>query len=68
MVFEWILIDYDDGTYMSQNVSNDFHSFTLLAEPVDLHFRPEIDQNRPKNADFHKNVRPEVDDWYLNGF
>ena len=53
---------------MSQNVSNDFHSFTLLAEPVDLHFRPEIDQNRPKNADFHKNVRPEVDDWYLNGF
>ena len=57
LVFEWLLIDYNGGPYMSQNVSNDFHSFTLFAETVDFHFRPGIDENRPKIADFHRNVR-----------
>ena len=52
---------------MSQNVSNDFHSFTIFPGPVDLHFRPEMDQNTWNIADFHKNVRPKVSDWYLNG-
>ena len=60
-------MDYNGGTYMSQNVSKDFHSFTLFPGAVDLHIRPEIDKNRPKIADFHKNVRPKVNDWDLNG-
>ena len=42
MVFEWILIDYNGGTYMSQNVSNDFHSFTLFPGLVDLHFNESV--------------------------
>ena len=61
-------IDYNGGPYMSQNVYNDFHSFTLFLGLVDLHFQPGIDQTRPKIADFHKNARPKVNDWYLNGF
>ena len=53
---------------MSQIVSNDFYLFTFLPGPVDLHLRPEIYQNTRKIADFHKNVRPKANDWYLNGF
>ena len=67
MVFELVLIDYNGGTYMSPNFSMDFRSFTPFLEPVDLHFGPEMDQNRPKIASFHKNVRPKVNDWDLNG-
>ena len=51
---KWILIDYNGGTYMSQNISIDFHLFTFFAVPVVLHFRPEIYQNTRKIADFHE--------------
>ena len=53
---------------MSTNISKDFHSFTPFSVAVDLHFGPEMDQNRPKIDDFGKNVRPKVNDWDLNGF
>ncbi len=36
MVFEWILIDYIGGTYISKNISKDFHSFSPFPGPVDL--------------------------------
>ena len=52
---------------MSTNISKDFRQFNTFPGPVDLHFGPEMDQNRPKIAGFHKNVRPKVNDWDLNG-
>ena len=68
MGFEWVLIDYIGGTYMSINISKDFPQFNTFPGPVDLHFGPEIDQNRLKIAILHKNVRLKVIDWDLNGF
>ena len=52
---------------MSTNISKDFHSFTPFSGPADLHFGPEMDQNRTKIDDFDKNVPPKVNDWDLNG-
>ena len=67
MEFEWILINYIGGTYISTNFSKDFHPFNTFVGPVDRHFGPEIDQNRPKIDDFGTNVRLKVNDWDLNG-
>ena len=50
MGYEWIVIDYNGGTYISINISKNRHSFPLFLGPVDLYFGQEIDKKAPQNA------------------